>query len=570
MSSEQQIDAQTIEQTKAQIRGLVNEIAQLAKTDIGPEEFYAHFTQRIVSALAAVGGAVWILGENRRPELAYQISISDTLLDPTSDDAKRHQQLLNYVVARNEPILQPPLSGAGDEHSGGNPTRYLLVLAPLRSEGKVEGVVEIFQRPDSAPATQRGYLKFLLQMCELAGEWLKSRKLRQFSDRHTLWEQADQFSRLVHDSLDMREVSYTVANEGRRLIGCDRVSVAISKGSTCHIEAISGQDTLENRSNIVHLLSQLASRVVATGEPLWYDGVTDDLPPQVESALEDYVDESYTQSMVVLPLRKPKQFYEVNEQESARSEAEVEDNTSREIFGALIVEQIESNVPRGLLEPRVDLVYEHSARALANSMEQHNLFLMPLWKTLGRSRWLIAARTLPKTLAVAIGVLALLIVLIVVPIPFNMQANGTLEPVAKREVFAQLNGVVSTVYKDHGDQVAAGEVLLELRNPDLSVESEQLNGQIASALQRISSIDKTLIEGGERLSEDQRVQLSGERAQLQAQLTSLNKQRDLVDDKIDMLKICAPIAGQVISWNVAKNLENRPVQPGMVLMTIAD
>jgi hypothetical protein len=407
-------------------------------------------------------------------------------------------------------------------------------------------------------------------MCELAGEWLKSRKLRQFSDRHTLWEQADQFSRLVHDSLDMREVAYTVANEGRRLIGSDRVSVAINRGSTCHIEAISGQDTLENRSNIVHLLSQLSSRVVATGEPLWYDGVTDDLPPQVESALEDYVDESYTQSMVVLPLRKPKQFYEVNEQETARSEAEVEDNTSREIFGALIVEQIESNVARDLLEPRVDLVYEHSARALANSLEQHNLFLMPLWKTLGRSRWLIAAKTLPKTLAVAIGVIALLIVMIVVPIPFNMEANGTLQPVAKKEVFAQLNGIVSSVHKDHGDPVVAGDILLELRNPDLYVESEQLNGQINSARERISSIDKTLIEGGERLSEDQRVQLSGERAQLQAQLASLDIQRDLVDDKIEMLKVRAPISGQVISWNVAKNLENRPVQPGMVLMTIAD
>ena len=49
----------------------------------------------------------------------------------------------------------------------------------------------------------------------------------------------------------MRETAYTIVNEGRRLIGCDRVSVAIKRGRTCKVEAISGQDTIESRSNVV-------------------------------------------------------------------------------------------------------------------------------------------------------------------------------------------------------------------------------------------------------------------------------------------------------------------------------
>ena len=301
MSQEERDDS--LEKTKQQIRGLVGEIAQLSKSDLSPEEYYAAFLQRVIQALAAVGGAVWVMGEGGRPQLSYQINISPGLLDSDSEDASKHFRLLDYILASKEPKLIPPMSSASDERVGGNPTNQLLVVAPMGHDGQVEGLVEIFQRPDTQPATQRGYLKFLVQMCELTAEWLKNRKLRHFSDRHSLWAQADQFSKAVHESLDIRETCYTIVNEGRRLLGCDRVTIAILRRGHCRVEAVSGQDTMDNRSNVVTLLGKLATRVVASGEPLWYSGSTEDFPPQIEQAIEAYVDQSYTKSLAVSPLR---------------------------------------------------------------------------------------------------------------------------------------------------------------------------------------------------------------------------------------------------------------------------
>ena len=80
MSIEQPVDPQLIEQTKQQIRSLVAEIAQLSKTDVAPEEFYGQFLPRVVSALAAVGGAVWTLNPEGRLALQYQINIQETQL----------------------------------------------------------------------------------------------------------------------------------------------------------------------------------------------------------------------------------------------------------------------------------------------------------------------------------------------------------------------------------------------------------------------------------------------------------------------------------------------------------
>ena len=143
-SGQTQVSAETIEKTKQQIRGLVSEIAQLSKSDLGPEEFYSAFLQRVVQALAAVGGAVWVLGEGRKPQLSYQINLSEALLDKESEDGDKHAKLLDYVVAANSGQLIPPLSGAADERMGGNPTKQLLVIHPLGHDNQVEGLLEDF------------------------------------------------------------------------------------------------------------------------------------------------------------------------------------------------------------------------------------------------------------------------------------------------------------------------------------------------------------------------------------------------------------------------------------------
>ena len=568
MSSEQAVNADTIEQTKQQIRGLVSEIAQLSKSDLDADEYFAAFLQKVVSALAAIGGAVWILREGRRLELAYQIRMSETLLDAESQEASRHFGLLSQIIGSGEPALVPPQSGVGEDQTAGNPTNSLLVLVPLRGDNQVEGVVEVFQRSDAQPVTQRGYLKFVIQMCELAGEWLKTRKLRQISDRHSLWAQADHFSRMVHENLDLRETAYTVVNEGRRMIGCDRVSVGVMRGRKCTIEAVSGQDAIENRSNIVNFLGQLSTRVVATGESLWYDGSTEDLPPQVERALDTYIDESHTKMMAVLPLRRPKRSHEVRQ--TVTGEADEESNEANEIVGVLVVEQIESNLPEELLRSRTDLVYEHSARALTNSVDHSSIPLMPVWRAVGKMGWMIRARSLPKSVIILAALLVVIVSLFVIRKDFNIESRGALQPVVKKDVFVPVDGTVIKVYVEDQKKVKAGDPLVDLRNPELEVQFQEVLGQIQTKQKRLSSVVTALLKKSS-LSEVERTQLGGEKLELLQQLETLGDQRDVLEEKRDMLKICAPIDGQIMmDWDVQKSLLRRPVTTGQVLMSVAD
>lgn len=563
------VNQQTVEETKAQIRGLVNEIAQLAKSGATAEEFYPELLTRVITALAAAGGAIWLLDEDRQLRLQYQINAEPSVLNADNEDGSRHNRLIHRVANSGQSMLVPPYSGTTDGDAEGNPTRYLLVLGALKHDGQHDGLIEVFQRPDTAPDTQRGYLRFVQQMCELAAEWLRSQKLRTLGDRQTLWQQADAFARASHESLDLKETAYIVANEGRRLIGCDRVSVAIKKGRKCKVQAISGQDTIENRSNIVAALNNLATRVVAAGEPLWHDGSTEDLPPQIEEALEDYVDQSYGRNIAVLPLREPERRLGVDQTSGAAGEIDRDHAHRGEVIGALIVEQIESDIPPEIFKARCDLVYEHGTRAIANARSHTNLFLMPLWRALGRASWVLRARTLPKTLGVVGLIAAVLLGLVFIKKDFNLEADGTLLPVERREVFAPIDGEVIDVLVDHNDEVEAGQELIRMRNRDLEVQLTEVEGQILTNL-----AERTRVEGQLRLrrqlDDSEKRSLEAEQNKLATEYSVLLRKRDLYRKRAEDLVVRSPIKGRVVSWDVEKTLRSRPIMTGQVLMEVAD
>ncbi len=564
MSSEQSLDPQLIEKTKQQIRLLVNEISLLAKSDMAPAEFYGEFLPRVVSALAAIGGAVWVVSDQGRLTLGYHVNIQETRLRDNEEGQIRHGRLLHKVLAGGEASLVPPHTGSGDDEAG-NPTDFLLVMAPLKAADESVGVVEVFQRPDTGPAVQKGYLKFLVEMCDRAGEFFKSHQLRHFTDRQVLWTQLEEFTRAVHASLHPRETAYTIANEGRRLIQCDRVSVAIRRGRKCLVESVSGQDLFDKRSNTVRLLGKLATAVVASGEPVWYTGDTSNMAPQVEDAVQEYVDESHTKTVAVLPLKRPEASAEGEDDPDKRPEP-------HPFIGALIVEQIEDvRVPERMLQ-RVDVVSQHSSTALANALEHDNLFLMPLWRALGKARWVLKARTLPKTGLVALAVVSLIAALVLVKWDLQMKAKGTLEPVVRQDVYAGIQGRVVEVPVRHRDKVQKDALLARLEYSELAVQIEDVSGSLTTTLERKRSLERQR-DLARRLGAAERSRMAalpGEIEEVEEELRSLQSQLKLLRQQEKELEVRSPIAGQVVTWDVKRVLMRQVVERGQLLMEVAD
>jgi hypothetical protein len=213
---------------------------------------------------------------------------------------------------------------------------------------------------------------------------------------------------------------------------------------------------------------------------------------------------------------------------------------------------------------------------LTNAVDHERVFLMPLWKAVGKSRWLFNARNLPKTVMALAALVALTLALFLVRKDFEPSAKGTLQPVVKRDVFVPVDGDVIDVKVKDRDFVKEGDLLVKLRNTDLEVKYQDVLGQIQVKRSRLVSVRRSLFEQRARSDlrardEVDRIRLSGEAEELEQEVATLNEQYRLLTKKRELLEIRSPITGEVMmSWDVQKSLLYRPVTTGQLLLSVAD
>lgn len=551
------IDRNLIRETRDQIRQMVDEITRLSQSDCSAVEFYQGFLTRTTSALASVGGAIWSVNDEGAPALEYQINLAKSGL--SGDDAARisHGKLLQQLALAGQPDLIQPQSGSENAEEGSNPTDHLLIVGPLVVEQKVVGLVEIFQRTGAGPTTQRGYLRFLNQMCSVASDFLKNRQLREYADRQSMWHRLETFMRAIHGSLDTTDTVFAIANEGRRLIDCDRVSVGVASGSRMNIQAMSGLDTIERRADQIKRLSRLTGAVTRAANPLFYCGDDSGLPPQIEKHLHHYLDLSHAKTVIIEPLRETICDPQDEDQEPRQGK----------VIGAVIIEQLAEETVSDRLRDRVELVTRHSSDALSNSLAHSNMFLAPLWTWLGKTTAVASARNLPRTLLAMGAAIVLIAALFLTPWPFTLGASGKLVPENQSEVWASIDGVLKEIRtpEDPDALVQAGDVLAVMSNNDLLVEIRNLQGQLDKSHEEVNKLKRA--QHAQMSAAEQRI-IAGDLAEAETLRDSLVRQLELKMSKAELLNVRAPATGHVFNWQLRQNLLHRPVSRGQNLMTI--
>ena len=453
-----------LEQTKNQIRKLVAEIADLAEAGIQPADFYVEFLNRAVAAVAASGGAFWMLDGRGSLKLQHQLEFRITGLTDGRTKTAPHDALLGCMIQATQPQIIPPGAAIENVPNAGNPTSFSLIIAPLMVDKQVVGLIEILMDPTRRAATQKSTLRFVSDLCDLAASYLKNRQMRQMMSQQRLWNQLEGFTHQIHGSLDLKETAYAVANDGKRLVGCDRLSVALKIGGRILVEAVSGQEVVEQRANLIRELTRLCKVVVRSGEDLVYTGNTEGFSPDIRDALELYVDESGSKAVIVTLLHKP-------EAEATPGAA----GTSKEKvpFGCLVTEQIGDELAPTDAHARTEVVARHAATALWNSQEHDKIFMLPVLKVIGSPWRFFRGRMLAKILAVFAAIIAVICVLAFVPYKLTIGGRGSLMPYERRITYAPVPSKVVEVAVEHGQYVKKGDLLLKLESKDLEKEPQE-------------------------------------------------------------------------------------------------
>jgi multidrug efflux pump subunit AcrA (membrane-fusion protein) len=551
--AEETIDPGLLEQTKNQIRKLVSEIAELAEADIQPAEFHVEFLNRVVAAVAASGGALWMLDGRGSLKLQHQLEFRQSGLLDGKVRTQPHDLLLGCMIQASQPQIIPPGATVEGVPNAGNPTGFSLILAPILVDKQPVGLVEILMDPTRRAASQKSTLRFVSDLCDLASQYLKNRQMRQVMSQQRLWNQLEGFTHAVHSSLDLKETAYAAANDGKRLVGVDRLSVVLKVGGRTMVEAISGQEIVEQRANLVREMTRLAKAVIHSGEDLVYTGSTDGFPPDIRDALEVYVDESGSKSVIITLLHKP----------------DTEPGQEKVPFGCLIAEQIGDELAPTDAHARTEVVARHASTALWNASESDKIFLRPVLKAMGSPWRFFRGRTLAKIAAVLVALLTLILVMAFVPWQLTIQGTGSLLPENRRIVYAPWASVVSKVNVEHGQHVQKGDLLVQLESKELDKELKKVLAERNAAWDRLLFLKGQLSKPGLDPTKD-KPQLQGEYSEFEIKYKSAVEQQSILEEQLKMLEVRAPTEGVVTSpFEVQKDLMGRPVEVGQELLQIA-
>ena len=539
-------------------------------------EFFSALLAKSVEAMGAVGGIVWLVRDQGRVESVTGQGVELTGIAQDQDAQAAHGKLVGALMGNPTGLIVPPRAGlttADGSTAANNPTDLLVVAAPIDRAGTRAGLIEIFHQRN-APDVERGYLKFLQEITQPARTFLDRQQLVTLDSQQTALVQVDRFSRAVHETLDPVATAFVLANEARRIIGCDRVSVLVKRGRKLRLEAVSGQESIERRASAVQAVEALVRVVAKAGDPLWHPDPATELPPQIEEELEVYVDESHATALAIVPLEKPRPTPVVQTggvDAVAVAKAEATPKVAPEPIGALVAEWFSASTFEGGKRARVELVAEHGRVALANALAHTSLPLYPLLNLLGKSKALTTARNLPKTILALLATAAAILALVLVPADLRLEGKGTLEPVHHRDVFAGIDGVVESIAPgvEHAADVKEGQLLASLRNIELDVALTDVLGRKAASEEQLVSTRRAILED-KKISADEKTRMAGRAAQLQREIESLEAQRTLYEAKKLSLAVRSPIDGVIVTWQVRDRLMLRPVEKGQVLLNVAD
>ncbi len=135
-------------------------------------------------------------------------------------------------------------------------------------------------------------------------------------------------------------------------------------------------------------------------------------------------------------------------------------------------------------------------------------------------------------------------------------------------MFAEVDGLVEKIDVNHGDDVKAGQPLVELQNSKLGQEIAEMTGKVAASREQIRKYECN--RSNEKFTAAEREKNSGDLQVAYAEHDGYVQHLALLEQDKEKLIVRSPIDGKVVTFKLQDLLTNRPIEKGQVLMTVID
>ena len=567
MSTGQQQQSPSTSEIRDEVRRTIKKLNDLARTESNFDQFCNVVLGDVVKITGAYCGVLWQFDGKSAPKLTHRAGDFPhaTAAEVVSPDHKLHANAIGEVITKELPVGIASEAFTGRkmaDDTGNNDPPFLLLLSPVHDREKnCRGALELIQRGSISAQAQEGYLRFMTQVAQLFQRWNEHQDLAKLSQDVGVWDNRIAFINESHRSIDPDETAYSIANEARRLLKCDRVSVGRWNGRRCKIKAISSQDRFDNRANVVRLLSNVATAAVKSNMPLWIVGDTEGLAPEVAKKINEYLDEAHSRTLAVIPLlARPPELDDLEMKSKRRQKTRK--------LGVIVLEYFDADVTEAQIEEDTKLIVQQSEIALENARKHSEIFMQPVWKRLGWLQKVLFRDHLAKTITGLMALAILTLVLIFLPWELKMKVDGVMHPTVRRTIFSQSEGMISDVLVAEQESVAKGQELLIIDDPDLDTQISTAELEYETIGHQIEGLnEKGNLPGLEMVERDE-IRISIKTALKKQE--SLIKQLEILDKKRGYQTVLSPIDGVVVTPRPQTRLTLLPATRDMALLEVAD
>jgi multidrug efflux pump subunit AcrA (membrane-fusion protein) len=513
---------QLLEQTRAQIRQHVAEIAELARTSRSGAHFFREFLARVVASLSAQGGAIWAPGESGDFQVVAEVQFATCAYHENERQRRDIHRVLTeslknrrpYIVGAVAPDVAPAQPSRSADEEIMNTTPYPMFYIPvLTSEQYVAAIVQVWLRAAGDPKTYPTLITFLNSVCVHAANFLKTRQGEAAMARNQDYEQMLRFAGEYVGELDPLKIGRAAVNHFIDLFQANRCSLFHLVSARWRLEFVSNQETIDQRSELVVRLCDLAGRLPVGEQPA---ALSLDVPEQAQT-WEEALDPLGARQVAFVT-------FQPHPHEGQTGLILLERHAENAPFTPVALRQLtwaRQQISRALLAART--YRETPFRRVLHPVARAK----GMWKRRQRLR-----------LAAWIGIPAILLALWVL-LPWTLHVDGdcVIEPQREVTVAAETTGRIERVLVSEGQYVEQGALLAKL-------EDEDLRTQIAVDLQDISKWQ----------AEANRFQTAGDDAQRKvSEINLLGAQAKL--DRLHFLQgrteLHAPMSGIVLTKNLA-------------------
>jgi hypothetical protein len=180
-------------------------------------------------------------------------------LTPGTEAWSAHQQLLAGVVAARK---RARIQAGRVTRLGANPLNMDLYCVPFRAANGTQFVIEAFVSELAELSSSR--MARLSLLCEFFQVYIQSQELRLRADQADAESVIRRFVTRLNAGTTSRELAVVAVNEGRQVIGCERVSLGWFAGRRPQILSVSGHDSIDPRSNVIRALCNLTKAAKKT------------------------------------------------------------------------------------------------------------------------------------------------------------------------------------------------------------------------------------------------------------------------------------------------------------------